>query len=113
MLGYLLNNGDDDGDDDDRNREEALLKMKLPSPTELESWKEKLPPGMEILAMICESDSGLGEAELLSDALSLDKRNGYNGKYSAVQCRKEQSIIVKHNRVAGNTILDNSHTQSV
>jgi len=52
------------------------LKLKIPSPDELTSWKDKLP--FEVLAVICESDSGLEEVELLSEALNVRYHNGFN-----------------------------------
>jgi hypothetical protein len=49
---------------------------KIPSPDEFDDWREKIP--FEVLAIICESDAGLDEAELLAEAMNVRYHNGYN-----------------------------------
>ena len=72
VSGYMTLSAKQDG------TSEALshLKLKIPSPDELTSWKDKIP--FEVLAVICESDSGLEEAELFSEALNARYHNGFN-----------------------------------
>lgn len=48
----------------------------IPSPEDIDSWKSQIP--FEIVAIVCESDSGLEEAELLGEALNVKFHNGYN-----------------------------------
>ncbi|GFH43863.1 hypothetical protein CTEN210_00336 [Chaetoceros tenuissimus] len=52
------------------------LKDCIPSPDEIEAWRKQIP--FEIVAIVCESDSGLEEAELLGEALNVKFHNGYN-----------------------------------
>lgn len=52
------------------------LKDCIPSPDQIEEWKKQIP--FEIVAIVCESDSGLEEAELIGDALNVKFHNGYN-----------------------------------
>ncbi len=52
------------------------LRMTIPSPDKLEDWKTKIP--FETLAVICESDSGLEEAELIGEAMGVRFHNGFN-----------------------------------
>jgi len=72
VSGYMTLSAKQDG------TSEALshLKLAVPSPDELTTWKDKIP--FEVLAVICESDSGLEEAELFSEALNVRYHNGFN-----------------------------------
>lgn len=64
MTGFFLKHGD---------TEEVAKKM--PSPEQVHEWKAQLPFD-EIVGIICESDSGLGDAERLGVMLNLEKQNG-------------------------------------
>lgn len=86
VCGYLSLSARDQGNDpnDDQEEEEeeeeettsSHLKLKIPSPDEFEQWMEQIP--FEVLAVICESDSGLDEAELIAEAMNVRFQNGYN-----------------------------------
>ena len=64
------------GSDSGNDEPPSHLKLNVPSPVELDQWKERVP--FEIVGIICESDSGLDEAELLGEALHVLFHNGYN-----------------------------------
>jgi len=78
IAGYMLRAVNDDMESNGQDEQSSILSMRLPSPDQLSQWKQKLPRGIQIIAAICESDSGLGEAELLGDAISVRYHNGYN-----------------------------------
>lgn len=63
-------------DDNTSNEPPSHLRMTIPSPDELEKWEAKIP--FEILGVICESDSGLEEAELIGEAMGVRFHNGFN-----------------------------------
>ena len=66
-----------DPDDDELEQSQSPhLKMKVPSPDELEEWKACIP--FEVMGIICESDSGLEEAELVGEAIGVRFHNGFN-----------------------------------
>jgi hypothetical protein len=84
---------------------EALdhLKLKIPSPDQLTSWKDKLP--FEVIAAICESDSGLEEVELLSEALNVRHHNGFNparrNKFLMNEVLSEKGLRTVKQRMCG------------
>jgi hypothetical protein len=55
----------------------------------VKEWAREIP--FELLGIHCESDSGLGEAERLGEALGLGQANAYNGEF--ITSRVQSSFV--------------------
>lgn len=78
VAGYLTSKVKTNDDDENNNILQSIEKTIVPRMDEIEVWRNKLPPGYKIVNIYCESDSGLEECELLSEALNPIYHNGYN-----------------------------------
>lgn len=89
MIGYFL-------------REHAGLMeplvMAMPSPEQLKEWESQLPVD-EIVGIICESDSGLADAERLGALLGLQNHDGVN------EARRNKFLMVEQVGNAGLAVV--------
>mmetsp|Transcript_495 Transcript_495/g.800 ORF Transcript_495/g.800 Transcript_495/m.800 type:complete len:558 (+) Transcript_495:36-1709(+) len=79
-----------------------LMSMCMPSEEEKEAWMKPLE-GYELLAVVCESDSGLPDAERLESLLNTTFQNGFNearrNKYMMMEKMREKGIPVVKQRL--------------
>ncbi|CAJ1938248.1 unnamed protein product [Cylindrotheca closterium] len=71
-----------------------LMSMCMPSEEEKEAWLKPLE-GFELLAVLCESDSGLADAERLESLLNTTFQNGFN------EARRNKYMMIEKIREAG------------
>jgi len=81
---------------------EEPLSMRMPSKEHLEEWLKQLPVD-EIVAIICESDSGLADAERFGVLLGLHNHDGFNearrNKYLMVETVGKAGLAVVQQRL--------------
>ncbi|KAL3944310.1 MAG: hypothetical protein SGBAC_001603 [Bacillariaceae sp.] len=74
-----------------------LMSMCMPSEEEKEAWLKPLE-GYELLAVVCESDSGLPDAERIESLLNTTFQNGFDearrNKYMMIEKIREKGIPV-------------------
>jgi hypothetical protein len=73
VAGYLKKEATHDND-----LLESVEQSMVPHLDKIDYWRNKLPSGYKIVNIYCESDSGLDECELLTEALNPMYHNGYN-----------------------------------
>ena len=76
----------------------------LPDDGHFQDWEQSLED-FELVAISCESESGLGDAELLADKLNLTCHNGFNearrNKYQMIETVREAGLKVVQQRLCG------------
>lgn len=77
----------------------------LPDEDNFQEWKQSLQD-YELVAISCESESGLGDAEKIADKLKLTHHNGFNearrNKYQMIEAVREVGLEVVKQRLCQN-----------
>jgi hypothetical protein len=85
---------------------DRLLSMCIPSEAEKEDWLKPLKE-FDLVAVVCESDSGLADAEKLSMLLNTRYQNGMN------EARRNKYLMIEQMREAGIPVVKQSLCKSV